>query len=176
MLILAGPDTLVEALRAGVDRRLLLRPDEDYPDSAHAAICARARAFGSRLFVPPAFAADAPEARVVAESGPLGEPLARRLQRHKETFGARAAVLVRPVALQLVMAEHETALSAPLLAPTLELDTDGACLFSEACCCAYTAEAADGGWRFLLFDTEQTLERRRALCEQFGLECIVLTE
>ena len=125
---------------------------------------------GTRLYVPPELAARFPGARVAIFCPLTGQPLFSLLRHHRLRFGARAAAVFRPGALR---AELRAGCPAALSSADIG-EISGQARFSPACVCAYTLARAENGLDAVLFDTEKTLSRRRALCRRLGVESIVL--
>jgi hypothetical protein len=123
--------------------------------------------FGTRLYVPPRFAQAAPSARVWMDGTIFGAPLARRLRAHRAQWGERAAAVLSPLGQAVTLSAAAPRFSA------LPDHLPGQAVFAGGDC-AYQVVRQNDGWTFRLFDTEQTLRQRCALCEQCGVSYLVI--
>ncbi len=172
-LILAGPGNRLDTLcaEAAGGACILLDPDETELHAAHDLVQELSSLAGTRLYVPPALAAYAPDASVLTGCGPFGGPLAGRLRRHRDQWGSRAAALIRPCSAQAVISDGGAVLSRAQT--VLPAPARGA-LYSDGCCCAYLVRRTDGGWQFSLFDTERSIRKKAALCRSLQLTYFIL--
>ena len=173
-LILTGPNSLEAALRSASKTHvgIILEPQAIYRPDTHDQIRAHAGILGTQLYLPPQFAEDAPNSRILIDCSPLGSPLVNRLRTHRKCWGRRTAALIRPVALKITLPLHGSATINPLTLS--ELASEQSALFSEESGCSYLIREAEDELSFLLFSTEQSVQWQLELCRQLEIEPLII--
>lgn len=136
--------------------------------------CARE---GWSLYVPEAWAACAPAARVLIPSAVTNGTLERRLRLAKERYGSTRPVLaVEWLREDLPLPSDQRGEPMTQLALENQIRRLEPAIFFDRGLCAhyYTYRAPNGKAHFVLFDTPRSIRAKLALAEQLGLPAILM--